>query len=240
MINKLVPKCEPIFAADNLRLNAQKTEYLTVTKQDSSWRSVKLLGWLLGSEEDIKARISAANRAFSSIPWQCQCLTSRSCMFTVLIIPVLLYNCALWALSRKLSESLDVWQRRKLRFLLGVTYPHRISNNNLYKQSNQVPISSICRRRRLLWLGHVIREGPGAASYKALQLAFNIDDIKRSRGRPLRRWIDNINDDLKLLNISVACNLRTCAVCRLREVSRLHGTYPSKVALTWLMTRLAG
>ena len=136
IINELVPKCEPIFAADILRLNVQKTECLTVTKQGSSWRSVKLLGSLLGSEEDIKARISAANRAFSSIPWQRHCLTSRLCMFTVIIIPVLLYNCALWTLSRKPSESLDVWQRRKLRFLLGVTYPHRISNNNLYKQSN--------------------------------------------------------------------------------------------------------
>ena len=29
------------------------------------------------------------------------------------------------------------------------------------------------------------------------------DDIKRPRGRPLKRWIDNINDDLKLLNISI-------------------------------------
>ena len=75
--------------------------------------------------------------------------------------------------------------------------------NNLYTQSNQVPISSICRRRRLLWLGHVIREGPVAASYEALQLTLNIDDIKRPRGRPLKRWIDNINDDLKLLNISI-------------------------------------
>ena len=108
IINKLVPKCEPIFAADNLCLNAQKTEYLTVTKQDSSWCSVKLLGSLLGSEEDIKTRISAANRAFSSIQWQRHCLTSRLCMLTVLIITVLLDNCALWTLSRKVSESLDV------------------------------------------------------------------------------------------------------------------------------------
>ena len=48
-----------------------------------------------------------------------------------------------------------------------------------------------------------MREGPVAASYEALQLTLNINDIKRPRGRPLKRWIDNINDDLKLLNISI-------------------------------------
>ena len=111
-------------------------------------------------------------------------------MFTVLILPVLLYNCGLWTPTKQLANRLDVWHRRKLRHLI-ITHLHHISNDNLYQRTNQVPISSTCRRRRLLWLGHVIREGPGA-SYEALQLALNTSDIKRPRGRPPRRWVDSV------------------------------------------------
>ena len=60
-----------------LMLNMQKTQYITVTKADSSWRSVKLLDSLLGSAEDIQARIGAANRAFGSISWTRHKLSSR-------------------------------------------------------------------------------------------------------------------------------------------------------------------
>jgi len=49
----------------------------------------------------------------------------------------------------------------------------------------------------------VIREGEGAASYEALQLALDTHDIKRPRGRPPKRWVDNIKDDLKPTNLSV-------------------------------------
>lgn len=202
-VHELVPKCQPIFAEDNLQLNIQKTQFLTATKADPEWKSVKLLGSLLGSAEDVDARISAANRAFGSISWKCHTLPSRLSMFNVLILPVLLYNCGLWTLTKQLEERIDVWHRRKLRYLLNVVHPHHISNNNLYLQSQQIPISSVCRQRRLLWLGHVIREGPGAASFEALKLSLNTSDIKRPRGRPTKRWVDNIKEDLNPLNISV-------------------------------------
>ena len=66
-VEATVEKCEPIFAEDNLKLNISKTQFVTATKSDASWRSVKLLGSRLGSAEDIDARIIAANRAFSSV-----------------------------------------------------------------------------------------------------------------------------------------------------------------------------
>ena len=62
--------CEPVFSDDNLKLNVAKTQYFTVTKENDSWKSVKLLGSMLGTAEDIAARVSAANRAFASIPWK--------------------------------------------------------------------------------------------------------------------------------------------------------------------------
>ena len=77
-------------------------------------------------------------------------------MFSALILPILLYNCGLWALTQQLSNRLDAWHRRKLRYLLGVVYPHHMSNAKVYASTRQGPVSTTCRRRRLLWLGHVV------------------------------------------------------------------------------------
>ena len=107
-VEETVRVCEPVFSDDNLKLNVAKTQYFTVTKEDDSWKSVKLLGSMLGTAEDIAARVSAANRAFAGIPWKRHNLNSRLCMFSCLILPVLLYNCALWTLSQTLTDVVNV------------------------------------------------------------------------------------------------------------------------------------
>ena len=79
-----------------------------------------------------------------------------------------------------------------------------VPNAKVYASTRQGPVSTTCRRRRLLWLGHVVREGRNSASYQALEMAINTRDIKRPRGRPHLRWIDNIKSDLKHANIDIS------------------------------------
>ena len=86
-VEETVRVCEPVFSDDNLKLNVAKTQYFTVTKEDDSWKSVKLLGSMLGTAEDIAARVSAANRAFASIPWKRHNLNSRLCIRAWRIMP---------------------------------------------------------------------------------------------------------------------------------------------------------
>ena len=195
-MEQLVCNCEPVFIEDNLQLNKSETQYITVNKKDNSWKSIKLLDSLLGSMEDVAARINAANREFGTISWKQHSLSSRLNMFSVLILPVLLYICGLWTLTSKLSNSLDVWHRRKLRFLLGISTKDPVNNTTLYKRAGQAPIATTCRKRRLLWLGHIIREGPGSISYDVLKMSINTTDIKKPRGRPPKRWIDVVKEDL--------------------------------------------
>ena len=85
-------------------------------------------------------------------------------MFSCLILPNLLYNCALWTLSQTLTDVVNVWHRKKLRTLIGFTYPQRISNTALYARTEQTPLSQVCRKRRLLWFGHLVREGAELSS----------------------------------------------------------------------------
>ena len=62
-----VDDCEAVFLKKNLKLNVNKTKYFSAAKDDDSWRSVKLLGSRLGTAEELNARMSAANSAFSTI-----------------------------------------------------------------------------------------------------------------------------------------------------------------------------
>ena len=84
----IVNSSQSKFAGDNLMLNMDKTKFITVSKAENEWKSVKLLGSLLGTTEDISNRISAANRAFSSIEWKHHCLPSRLAMFQSLVLLV--------------------------------------------------------------------------------------------------------------------------------------------------------
>ena len=122
---------------------------------------------------------------------------------------MLLYNCGLWTLTKRLNEQLDVWQRRKLHYIFGVHYPHCVSNQILYEKSKQQPISRVCRRRGLLWSGHVVREGPDSVSYGALTMAIDMSQIKRPRGRPRLRWIDVVKSDISPLGRTLADCLNT-------------------------------
>ena len=147
--------------------------------------------------------MSAANSAFSTISWKRHSLQSRLTMFQCLIIPILLYNCGLWTLTKALSDKLDIWHRKKLKFLHNIRHPHHISNFALYKLNGSRSLSSICKERRLLWFGHAARQGPSSPTHQALLLAIDVSDVRRPRGRPPLRWIDTVRHDISGVQLSV-------------------------------------
>ena len=92
---------------------------------------------------------------------------------------------------------------KKLRTIIGITYPQRISNTALYARTEQTPLSQVCRQWRLLWFGHVVREGEESSPFQALLMSINTTDIRRPRGRPCLRWIDVVKKDLQCINLSL-------------------------------------
>ena len=204
-VKSTVDDCEAVFLKENPNLNVNKTEYFSAAKDDGSWRSVKLLESRLGTAEDLNARMSAANSAFSTISWKRHSLQSRLTMFQCLIIPILLYNCSLWTLTKALSDKLDIWHRKKLKFLHNIRHPHHISNFALYKLNSSRSLSSICKERRLLWFGHAARQSPSSPTHQALLLAIDVSDVRRPRGRPPLCWIDTVRQSIRLQTLY--CNV---------------------------------
>jgi len=74
---------------------------------------------------------------------------------------------------------------------------HNEELNDLYSSPNTV---RVIKSRRMRWVGHVARMGEESGVYRVL---VGKPGGKRPKGRPRRRWVDNIRMDLQ----EVGCGL---------------------------------
>ena len=98
-------------------------------------------------------------------------------------IYILLYNCATWALTQKLSDRLDIAQRRMLRSILGIKWYDKISNDKLYKRCKVIPASLQVINARWRMFGHTLRMHECTPARQAM--AYYFDDTLT--GRPGHR-----------------------------------------------------
>ena len=109
-----------------------------------------------------------------------------------------LSNC--WAVKRAHEKKLDVAEMRMLRWMSGVTKLDRIRNERITGTTKVGEISKKVRESRLKWYGHVLRredEYVGKRGMAAMEVPG-----KRRRGRPKRRWFDNMKNDLSERELS--------------------------------------
>ena len=131
---------------------------------------------------------------------------------------ILLYNSEIWTLTKDLGNSIDVYQctvHCTLRRILNIFWHDKITNTKIYNRTNSMPWSTEIKRKRLNWLGHLLRLDPTSPARQALRESLR--PSKRPRGQPKRTWIKTIQIDLSLINIEL--NEKT-----LDEVVQLSGS----------------
>jgi hypothetical protein len=130
-----------------LDINVEKTKYINTSRQQDAYtRTVdingkvyqevtdfKYLGSIITSgnnhERDIKARMAAGNRCYYALS---KIMKSREIskstklkIYRTLIIPIVMYGCEGWTMSKHMEEALRVWKRNILRRVYG---PKRDTN----------------------------------------------------------------------------------------------------------------
>ena len=86
-----------------------------------------------------------------------------------------------------------------LRWMCGKTMKDKIKNQEFGEKLGVTPLSAKMHKNRLRWFGHVQRK-PIEAPIRRIETI--IVEDKRSRGRPKKTWVEQINDDLSELHLS--------------------------------------
>ena len=118
--------------------------------------------------------------------------------YRTVIRPAMLYGIETVGLSKAQEKEIEVTEMRMLRFVMGVTRKDKIRNAFIRVSGRVAKLRVKLRIRRLSWLGHVKRREPGYVGRRLLEMEI---PGKRRRGRPKRRWIDTVKEDLRELEL---------------------------------------
>ncbi|KAF7710422.1 hypothetical protein C0J45_1609, partial [Silurus meridionalis] len=116
------------------------------------------------------------------------------CDRRTVVRPALLYGLETVALNKRQEVELEVAELKMLRFLLGVTRIDRIRNKFIRGTVHVGRFGDNVREARLRWFGHVQRRDMGYISKRMLRME---PPGRRKRGRPRRRLMDVVNEDMQ-------------------------------------------
>ena len=161
----------------------------------------QIIGYLLGDKEDINRRKNLACIAMRELSklWYKRNLTTmktRLRLYESLVKSILLYNYCTWALTKKDEKEIDSFHRRQLRNIIGIKWPNRIKNKNLYKITDTKPISVEITKRRWKMLGHTLRMNPNTPARRSMKYFFEKRSKKKFKGRKRATIITTINNDI--------------------------------------------
>ena len=122
-------------------------------------------------------------------------------IFNAYILPILLYNCGTWSLTKTSEEKIDAFHRRLLRRVIDVFWPEKIPNEELYCKTSQIKLSSKIRNRRLTLLEHILRLSLDSPAQTSMDAYFQAPN-KTTRGRPKTTTVSVLQNDLKSLYIN--------------------------------------
>lgn len=114
-----------------------------------------------------------------------------------------MYGCESWTLVKKEEQRLRVFERKVLRRIFGPVKEggewRRRYNEEIRRLYNEPDIVNAVKRMRIQWIGHVTRMTPNTLT----QRVFNsTPTTTRPRGRPRKRWLDDVFQDLQKLNVN--------------------------------------
>ena len=114
-------------------------------------------------------------------------------VYKTVVRPAMMYGAETWAVKKAQEKKLDVAEMRMLRWMSGVTKLDRIRNERIRGTTKVGEISKKVQESRLKWYGHVLRRQDEYVGKRVMAMEV---PGKRRRGRPKRRWLDSMGNDL--------------------------------------------
>ena len=187
----------------NLKVNTEKTEYITIQRNTMKEVGTRKLGNLISSEKDTKSRIAFAETCFNSLNkmWRNTTDISKNTkikMYNSCITPIMIYNIGSNGATN--IKAFDVAQRKHLKRIFGIFYPQIISNKDLYKEAGLEPISITAIRQRWGQFQRVAMMDPGTPARKIMERYFKTNNNKRTRrGRAANTLVSKLAKEAKMI-----------------------------------------
>ncbi|CAF4921267.1 unnamed protein product [Pieris macdunnoughi] len=143
---------------------------------------------------EIERRVSSAWKRFWSLKEILKSkdfpIVAKKKVFNLCILPCVTYGCETWALSQKHLLKLRTCQRGMERSMVGVTLRHRKRAEEIRSTTKVEDIIKKIRQLKWRWTGHMTRDS--RLKWTKIITEWQPRDGKRKRGRPTKRWADDI------------------------------------------------
>ncbi|KAK3533744.1 hypothetical protein QTP70_025050 [Hemibagrus guttatus] len=203
-----------------MKVSRSKTEYMCVNEREGSGtvrlqgeevkkvQEFKYLGSTVQSNgecgKEVKKRVQAGWNGWRKVSGVlCDRKISariKGKVYRTVVRPAMLYGLKTVSLRKRQESELEVAELKMLRFFLGVTRLDRIRNEYIRGTTHVGRLGDKVREARLRWFGHVQRRESEYIGRRMLDMEL---PGRRQRGRPKRRYMDGINEDMKLVGASV-------------------------------------
>ena len=105
----------------------------------------------------------------------------------------MMYGLETVAVTKKQVEEMEVAEMKMLRFAMGVTRKDKNRNEHIRSTIKVERLGMKMREGRLRWYGHVMRRDQEYVGRKVMKMEL---PGKRRRGRPKRRFLDVVKEDM--------------------------------------------
>jgi exonuclease III len=188
----------------NLKMNIEKTEFITINKDNSKLICNRKLGNKISDTIDIENRKLLAKVAFNKLNniWKRKNLIkldTKLKLYRIYVKSILIYNISCLTLTKSDLNKLDSFHRKQLRMLCNIYYPKTIRNEKLYNITDEIPISLEIIKYRWNFFGRILNLNDNIAANKIMMKYFTLN--RPSDLRSVRTTLPNLlNSDLICIN----------------------------------------
>ena len=212
-LEKMIRSVKQHSEDQNLFLNAKKTKIMKTDKTERLTNIVidgdtieevidfDYLGSLIAQNGDgikeIRRRLGMATSKLKSLQkvWKGNNEETKLKFLRALIFPIATYGSETWSISKEAEKKINAFELRCYRRILRIPWTAKRTNSSILTQFGNIPeqwLQDRIMRQKLKFFGHIKR-------HECLErdIYEGIVPGKRGRGRPKRRWSQDITEKLQ-------------------------------------------
>ena len=150
-----------------------------------------------GGEREIKKRVQAGWNGWRKVSGViCDRklpVRVKGKVYSTVARPAMVYGLETVPITKKQVEEMEVAEMKMLRFAMGVTRKDKIRNEYVRSTVKVKRLGMKMREGRLRWYGHLMTRDQEYVGRKMIEMEL---PGKRKRGRPRRRFLDVVKEDM--------------------------------------------